>query len=62
MLQDTITYVESKSTYYQTGHIQEGIHNSQIYGVPVNRLRIQSCRAYRRKWHCPTTINCAGHR
>lgn len=31
ILQDTITYVEeSKSTYYQTGHIQEGIHNSQF--------------------------------
>ena len=31
ILQDTITYVEeSKSIYYQTGHIQEGIHNSQF--------------------------------
>lgn len=31
ILQDTITYVEeSKSTYYQTGHIQEGIHHSQF--------------------------------
>ena len=35
ILQDTITYVEeSKSTYYQTGHIQEGIHNSQFIMSP----------------------------
>ena len=35
ILQDTITYVEeSKSMYYQTGHIQEGIHNSQFIMSP----------------------------
>lgn len=39
ILQDTITYVEeSKSTYYQTGHIQEGIHNSQFIMSPSESI------------------------
>ena len=39
ILQDTITYVEeSKSTYYQMGHIQEGIHNSQFIMSPSESI------------------------
>ena len=39
ILQDTITYVEeSKSMYYQTGHIQEGIHNSQFIMSPSESI------------------------
>lgn len=39
ILQDTITYVEeSKSTYYQTGHIQEGIHSSQFIMSPSESI------------------------
>lgn len=39
ILQDTITYVEeSKSMYYQTGHIQEGIHNSQFIMIPSESI------------------------
>ena len=39
ILQDTITYVEeSKSTYYQTGHIQEGIHNPQLIMSPSESI------------------------
>lgn len=35
IVQDTITYLEEgKSQYYQTGHIQEGIHNSQFIMSP----------------------------
>ena len=43
ILQDTITYVEeSKSTYYQTGHIQEGIHNSQFIMSPSESITYKS--------------------
>lgn len=43
ILQDTITYVEeSKSTYYQTGHIQEGIHNSQFIMSPSELITYKS--------------------
>lgn len=43
ILQDTITYVEeSKSTYYQTGHIQEGIHNSQFIMSPSKSITYKS--------------------
>ncbi len=43
ILQDTITYVEeSKSTYYQTGHIQEGIHNSQFIMNPSESITYKS--------------------
>lgn len=43
ILQDTITYVEeSKSTYYQTGHIQEGIHNSQFIISPSESITYKS--------------------
>lgn len=39
ILQDTITYVEeSKSMYYQMGHIQEGIHNSQFIMSPSESI------------------------
>lgn len=39
ILQDTITYVEeSKSMYYQTGHIQDGIHNSQFIMSPSESI------------------------
>ena len=39
ILQDTITYVEeSKSMYYQTGHIQEGIYNSQFIMSPSESI------------------------
>ena len=39
ILQDTITYLEeSKSTYYQTGHIQERIHNSQFIMSPSESI------------------------
>ena len=35
IVQDTITYLEEgKSQYYQIGHIQEGIHNSQFIMSP----------------------------
>lgn len=35
IVQDTVTYLEeSKSQYYQTGHIQEGIYNSQFIMSP----------------------------
>ena len=43
ILQDTITYVEeSKTTYYQTGHIQEGIHNSQFIMSPSESITYKS--------------------
>ena len=43
ILQDTITYVEeSKSTYYQTGHIQEGMHNSQFIMSPSESITYKS--------------------
>lgn len=43
ILQDTITYVEeSKSTYYQTGHIQECIHNSQFIMSPSESITYKS--------------------
>ena len=43
ILQDTITYVEeSKSMYYQTGHIQEGIHNSQFIMSPSESITYKS--------------------
>ena len=43
ILQDTITYVEeSKSTYYQMGHIQEGIHNSQFIMSPSESITYKS--------------------
>ena len=39
ILQDTITYVEeSKSMYYQTGHIQEGIQNYQFIMSPSESI------------------------
>ncbi|MDU1500355.1 MAG: hypothetical protein E6882_00610 [Veillonella sp.] len=39
ILQDTITFVEeSKATYYQTGHIQEGIYNSQFIMSPSETI------------------------
>ena len=39
ILQDTITYAEeSKSMYYQTGHIQEGIRNSQFIMSPSESI------------------------
>ena len=39
ILQDTITYVEeSKSMYYQTGHIQDGIYNSQFIMSPSESI------------------------
>ena len=39
ILQDTITFVEeSKSMYYQTGHIQDGIHNSQFIMSPSESI------------------------
>ena len=39
ILQDTITYLEeNKSTYYQTGHIQERIHNSQFIMSPSESI------------------------
>lgn len=39
ILQDTITLVEeSKSMYYQTGHIQEGIYNSQFIMSPSETI------------------------
>lgn len=39
ILQDTITYLEeSKSTYYQTGHIQERIYNSQFIMSPSESI------------------------
>lgn len=35
IVQDAVTYLEeSKSQYYKTGHIQEGIHNSQFIMSP----------------------------
>ena len=43
ILQDTITYVEeSKSMYYQTGHIKEGIHNSQFIMSPSESITYKS--------------------
>ena len=39
ILQDTITYLEeNKSTYYQTGHIQERICNSQFIMSPSESI------------------------
>ena len=39
ILQDTITFVEeSKATYYQMGHIQEGIYNSQFIMSPSETI------------------------
>lgn len=39
ILQDTITYLEeNKSTYYQTGHIQERIYNSQFIMSPSESI------------------------